>query len=383
MTGTDRHGGNVHAASRELGLPLAKILDFSASINPLGPSRHVLRVIRQTIPQLIHYPDPECTVLRTALSRRYRLPADLFVIGNGSTELIDLVPRLLPRLTADDSGRVVIIGPTFSEYARAIARHGGSAIELHADRKSAYEPPIREAIREVARTPLAAIVLCNPNSPTGRLVPAATMRELLDAASRRNVWVILDETFAEYADAGSVIRDVVRRPRLVVLRSFTKFYALPGLRVGYAVAPHDVAARLRSLLPPWSVNTLAQGAAVAALSDAQYAARSRRFMKRERARLTDRLEAVPGLKVYRSRANFLLLEVPGFASDTVAVLRRHGVLVRDCSGVPGLTQSTIRVAVRSRAENNRLLRLLRSVLSHGSDHGDANLPSRRSEYAHR
>jgi threonine-phosphate decarboxylase len=383
MTGTDRHGGNVHAASRELGLPLPRILDFSASINPLGPSRRVLRVLAQTIPLLIHYPDPDCTALRTALSRRYRLPADLFMIGNGSTELIDLLPRLLPRATADDSGRVLIIGPTFSEYGRAMARHGRSVIELHADRKSGYEPPIPEAIREVTRTPLAAIILCNPNSPTGHMVPAATMRELLEAASRRNISVIVDETFAEYADSGSVIRDVVRRPRLLVLRSFTKFYALPGLRVGYAIASHDVAARVSSLLPPWSVNTLAQAAAVAALSDAQHTERSRRFMKRERARLTDRLKAVPGLKVYPSRVNFLLLEVPGPASETVTALRRDGVLVRDCSGVPGLTQSTIRVAVRSSAENNRLVRLLRLAISRGSDHGNANSLSRGSEYAHR
>jgi threonine-phosphate decarboxylase len=234
---------------------------------------------------------------------------------------------------------------------------------MYADRKRDYEPPIREVIRELSRTPSAAVILCNPNSPTGRTVPAAMVRELLEAASKENLWVILDETFAEYAEGCSVMRDVTRHPRLVVLRSFTKFYALAGLRIGYAVTSPDVAARLRSLQPPWSVNTLAQEAALAALSDVRHARRSYRLMTRERARLAHRLERVAGLKVYPSRANFLLLEVPGHAKDVTAALRQHAVLVRDCSAVPGLTPGTIRIAVRSRTENNRLVELLQRVVS--------------------
>lgn len=368
MSHTDLHGGNVHAACRELGWPLRRVLDFSASINPLGPSTRVVRALARAIPHLSHYPDPDCTALRAALSRRYRLPAELFVITNGSTELIHLIPRVLSAYApGDGSARVLIIGPTFSEYGRAIRQHGGSVVELHADRKRDYEPPIQDAIREVSAggTPWAAIILCNPNSPTGRTVPAAALRKLSDAASRRGVWVILDETFAEYAVGCSISRDVVRRSRVVVLRSFTKFYALPGLRIGYAIASREVTARLKELLPPWSVNALAQAAALAALSDERHTRRSLQFMSRERARLTGRLEAVPGLKVYPSRANFLLLELPRHARDVAAALRRHGVLVRDCSAVPGLTDATIRIAIRSSAENNRLVELLRSTVVRG------------------
>jgi threonine-phosphate decarboxylase len=371
MTRSDLHGGDVHAASRELGVPLRKILDFSASINPLGPSPRALHALKRAIQYVNHYPDPDCTTLRAALSRRYRLPAELFVIGNGSAELIHLIPGFFRRSPATGDAAVLVVGPTFSEYARAMRHHGISVVELYADRKRDYAPSIPDVIRELKRESLGAVILCNPNSPTGRAVPAAAIRELLHAAASRQVWVIVDETFAEYAARYSVIRQVIQFPRLIVLRSFTKFYALPGLRIGYAVASREVARELSLSQAPWSVNTLAQAAAFAALGDTQFAKRSLRFMTRERARLSACLRAMPGLKVYPSSVNFLLLEVPGHANAAVTALRRHGVLVRDCSAIPGLTPATIRVAVRSSAENDRLVEVLQAFVARENQHANA------------
>jgi threonine-phosphate decarboxylase len=367
MTATDLHGGNVHAASRELGLPFEEILDFSANINPLGPSASVRRALAQAIRHLTHYPDTHCADLVAALARHFRLPSDCFIVSNGSMEVIHLLPRFLwPRTPPMDAPPVLIIGPTFSEYARAFRQYGVSVIELYADRKREYEPPIQEAIREIERAPLAAIVLTNPNSPTGRAVSTQVVREMLQTAVHRNVWTIVDETFIEYAKGSSIARDVLSCPRLLVLRSFTKFYALPALRLGYAIAAADVVARLKALQPTWSVNALAQVAAVAALSDIQHAKRSRRYMTTERARFADRLGAIPAIKVYPSDANFLLLELPCPAKGIVASLRRHGVLVRDCSAIPGLAHTTIRVAVRTSRQNNRLVRVLKSILAAGT-----------------
>jgi threonine-phosphate decarboxylase len=356
------HGGNVHAVARERRWPLQRLVDFSASINPLGPSPRAIRAITRALPQIVHYPDPDCVVLRVALSQRHGLPTDTVAVGNGSTELIHLLPQII------DLRRVLIIGPTFSEYARAIQQQGGTVVPLNADRQSAYRPPIQDAISTVRKesSELTAVVLCNPNSPTGRMVVAKEVRALAAAASRTGAWVIVDETFAEYCEECSVLSDATEesklRAKLVVLRSFTKFYAIPGLRVGYLVASRAVAARMRARLPTWSVNNLAQAAAVAALFDERHTQRSLRFMTQERPRLTARLREFPGVTVYPSDANFLLLEVPRSAAGVVQALKRHGVLLRDCSGIPGLSARTVRVAVRRRDENDRLLKLLQSAL---------------------
>jgi threonine-phosphate decarboxylase len=355
------HGGNVYAFAREHRQPLQRLIDFSASINPLGPSPRAIRAVTKALPQIVHYPDPDSVGVRAALSERYGLPADTVAVGNGSTELIHLLPDIL------DLRRVLIIGPTFTEYARAIQKRRGTVVTLNARRQGDYAPPIQEAISAVRKSgALTAVILCNPNSPTGRMVRAEEVRTLRAVASRVGTWLIVDETFADYCEDCSVLSDVAGRSklvhRLIILRSFTKFYALPGLRAGYLVASPAVASRMRARLPPWSVNSLAQAAAVAALSDARHARRSLRFMTQERTRFTARLRALTGVTVYPSHANFLLLEVPRSASDVVRALQRHGVLLRDCSDIPGLSLRTLRVAVRARVENERLITLLQSVL---------------------
>ena len=213
---------------------------------------------------------------------------------------------------------------------------------------------------------LTAVVLCNPNSPTGRMVRSDKVRVLMLAAFRTGAWVIVDETFAEYCEDCSVLADVAGQSKmaakLVVLRSFTKFYAVPGLRIGYLMASSAMAARMRARLPPWSVNHLAQAAAVAALQDERHAQRSRRFMTEERARLTACLRGIVGVTVYPSDANFLLAEFPRSARAVVRAMKEYGVLLRDCSRIPGLSARTVRIAVRTRNENDRLITLLQSIL---------------------
>jgi threonine-phosphate decarboxylase len=361
MIRRDTHGGNVHAVARERHRPLGQIIDFSASINPLGPSPRAIRALKAAVSELVHYPDPDCVEVREALSRRHQLPADQFVIGNGSTELIHLLPAVLK------IDHALVIGPTFSEYARAVLQHDGQVAYVHAHRSNHFTPPIEEAMAALERTgpKFTAVVLCNPNSPTGQAVSRRSVRDLVHAASKQGIWVIVDETFAEYHEDCSVLSEVSRQPHLLVLRSFTKFFALPGLRIGYAAGPRGIIARLHSAQPTWSVNSLAQAAVSAALSDTRHAARSLRFMGRERERLRQRLHSLSGLVVYPSTANFLLLELPfaWAASRLETALRDRGVLIRDCSSVPGLNARTVRVAVRSSKDNDRLVRLLEGMLT--------------------
>lgn len=354
------HGGNVHEAARASGRPISRLVDFSASINPLGPSPRAVRAVREALPQLIHYPDPDCVALRRALAARWRLDSGRILIGNGSSELIHLLPRALGIRHA------LLIGPTFSEYERAVALAGGRVSYLHAGRSEDYRPPVDRALSVLRRSrqTIDTIFLCNPNSPTGRGVDATAVRTLVQAAARRRLRVVVDETFVEYCPRRSVLRDVPRRANLLVLRSLTKFYAMPGLRLGYLVGAAPVIRRARELQPPWSVNTPAQVFAVAALSDRDHADRSLVFMERERAALVAGLTALPGVTVFPAEANFLLVELPTplSAGACAAALARQGLLIRDCSSVPGLNRRTIRVAVRRRAQNRRLVAALGCLL---------------------
>ena len=360
------HGGDVYAAARELGRDSSKILDFSASINPLGPSPHVWQVIKRSRHLLNHYPDSDCWDLRQALATFWRIDSEQIVMGNGSTELIDALPRAL------GIHRLLVVQPTFSEYAAAMVRSGGQAAALYTDRRDQYAIPIDRLchVMETGRSggrPIDGVVLCHPNSPTGQACSPDDVARLAKAARRRGIWLVIDEAFADYCPDRSVLPHAASWPHMVVLRSMTKFYALPGLRVGYAVATRTTARRLRRQLPPWSISAMAQVAALAAVNDAAHARKSLRFMARERDRFNRLLTALPGIVVMPTYANYFLVELPrGWqARDITEHLRCQGLLVRDCSSVPGMTSRSIRLAVRTVQDNDRLIRTLSQLLVQG------------------
>lgn len=363
------HGGNVYVAARELGKGIGRLVDFSASINPLGPSPRALQAIVRARGLIQHYPDPECWTLREALAKHWRLQADQFVVGNGSTEVIHLLPLAL------SLRHLLVVGPTFSEYAKAMSRVGGRVSMVMADRAMGYAPPIKQALQVVkandqrgkGRQIFDAVVLCNPNSPTGQACDAVEVMTLARLSERQGIQLIVDETFAEYCEERSILPLARQDSRAIVLRSFTKFYGLPGLRVGYMVAAGDIAQRIRTHQPPWSVNAVAQEAARAALNDRHHAARSRSYMAREQLRFHGSLEQLPGCTPFPSHANFVLMELPvGWRASVVTErLRRQGLLIRDCSAVPGLSERMVRMAVRTRADNDRLVRVLFRLLRRG------------------
>ncbi len=358
------HGGDVYAASRELGRDVIELLDFSASINPLGPSPKVWRAITGVRHLVPHYPDPECWDLRQALATRWHCAPGQILVGNGSMELIYALPRALK------INHLLLVQPTFSEYAASMARAGGRVTTVCADRDEQYALPIDRLCRLLERPATGSrvfdgILLCNPNSPTGQACGADDVMKLARAAQRRGVWLIVDETFADYCPERSILPLTSSWSRVVVLRSLTKFYGLPGLRVGYAVAAPTVIHQVRSELPPWSVNAMGQAAALAALHDTAHARKSLRFVEKERTRISHELALLPGCTVFPTHANFIFMELPSgwHGGKLTEQLRREGLLIRDCSSVLGATRRSIRIAVRSREDNDRLLKSLSRVLS--------------------
>jgi threonine-phosphate decarboxylase len=346
------HGGNVYRVARERRISVERIVDFSASINPLGFPAAGLRAIRSALTQIVHYPDPDCWQLRHVLAQQCRVDPEMILVGNGSTELIHLLPRALAIKSA------LIIGPTFEEYAHALMDAGSVVQYVHAKREERFRPPLQEVLRQLSikRSRFDAVFVCNPNNPTGQVMNRSALCKLAEVVEGLQGWLIVDEAFIDYCQAQSVVSILKEYPRMVVLRSLTKFYAMPGLRIGYVLAASKIVDQLKERQPPWSVNSLAQAVCCAVLRDRAYEIKSRAFMADERSRFMKELRSLPGVRVYSSVANFVLIELPdrssaGLVADRLAA---EGLLVRDCSTVPGLSARMIRVAVRTVKENRRL-----------------------------
>jgi len=354
------HGGDIYAASRELGIAADKIVDFSASINPLGVPKSVRAEIIAHLGHLRHYPDPSATDLAREIARSIGVDEESILCGNGSTELIYLVVRAL------QPKRVLIPAPTFSEYERACIV--GSPLKKNCTGKASldyfdlteknrYEIKHSEFINAMTGHDMAFI--CNPNNPTGGLVKKSEMLRIAKAARKTGCYLVVDEAFIDFIPRESVVTEVKNNPYLIVLRSLTKFYALSGLRIGYAVIHPKLSGAVKRIKEPWTVNTLAQLAGITALKDTDYATKTFRIIEEEKAHLETGLKKM-GITYYPSRINFYLLKLEN-AGDAVSNLRTKGILARDCSNFRGLNNSHIRIAVRSRNENSRLLRELEKL----------------------
>lgn len=336
------HGGNLEAIRARYGWDPATVCDFSASLNPLGPPPVVDVILQATSPLVAAYPDIECRALRRGLARQHGLSADSILIGNGSTEFIFLLPRVFRPRT------VLVDPPTYRDYAEAAEAVGA----VVADGRAAG-----------SRGELAFV--CNPNNPTGTALEADAVRALV--AARPSTLFVVDEAYVDLSDAPEAF-SLLSAPlpdNVIVLRSFTKTYAVPGLRLGYAVGAPALIARVERFKEPWAVNALALAAGQALLDCVDHARAGAELIRRERARLMERLGALPGFRPLASRANFILIRLPdGLHADAFRDrLIEDRVLIRSCADFDGLGPSYIRVAVRTEADNRRLVEALVGVVN--------------------
>lgn len=343
---TDPHGGNLLKLALKAGKPPEEILDFSANINPLGPPEWLRPLIGSRIQSLAHYPDPDCTELLDVFAKRFGLSRDEVIAGNGSTEILYLLPRVIR------AARAVIPVPSYADYARAAELSGLPVLKIGLPEENGFVPTLSLIDASLRKSDL--VMLGQPNNPTGMLFDASELRDLI--ARHPRVTFIIDESFLPFIDgAQSLMTD--RPPNAVVLMSLTKFYAMPGLRLGCAAANRAVIAEIKRIMPPWSVNAIAQAAGVEALQDHRYAVQSRNIVRRERQWLQKELARLPGLKVFPGRANFLLVKrdrpFPS-AAHLAESLLAHGIAIRVCGNFDGLDEQYFRIAVRTREENTRL-----------------------------
>jgi threonine-phosphate decarboxylase len=356
------HGGQLRSLSERYGIPASHLLDFSANINPEGPPAHVLAALRAALEDntsLTHYPDLDLTELRQAIARYVNVPPECVSISNGFVPLLESALHTL-RIKS-----CVLPVPAFNEYRKTLTR---ACVSIKPALLSA-EDNFSYNIEALFGNPHDAVLLANPQNPSGILHDRHTMLSIIERAAKSNTYILLDEAFIDYAPAHSMAAYVDQFPNMIVFRSVTKFHGIPGMRVSYAVTNAATARALNQNLPPWPVTTLAAHAVVAALADDAYIQRSLHLNHERRAAFEAGLEEIRSrgfnVRSYRSAANFLLL----FFADGVdatqlweRMLIEQHIVTRLCTDYEALPAGHIRVAVRTDPENQRFLDSLLSIL---------------------
>ncbi|MBI5142857.1 MAG: threonine-phosphate decarboxylase [Nitrospirae bacterium] len=340
------HGGDVYSAADALKIPVRNVIDFSASVNPLGPSKKVKAAMRSALKELGRYPDSHCRRLVKKIARVYGIDPTHIVCGNGSNELIHLA------MAVTKPKRVLVTAPAFAEYERAARLVGAEIVKLPLAESDGFGVSA-QAFAEAMKSCDAAF-LCNPGNPAGTLMSRADVLAIAAAANTANCLLIIDEAFMDFCRDESVIRDAAGSSGVIVLRSLTKYHSLAGLRIGFGLFPPEIKAAIAEIKDPWSVNALAEVAAITALSDRAFAKDTAAWLSAEKKYMGKGLAAL-GFKIYPSEANFFLVK-----HELAQALREHlyrrGILLRDCSNFDGLDISFLRIAIRGRRENARLLK---------------------------
>ena len=351
------HGGNLGRAMEKYSLSLDEIIDFSANINPLGFSSKIREAIIKNLDRLSHYPDPECKEAKKEISAYFKIDYENIILGNGSTELIYLIVQTLkPK-------KVLIPAPTFCEYERALNNNNVSINFYKLKEKQEYLVSMDEIIPQLAGIDL--VFLCNPNNPIGTFLPKKEMLTLVKEVQKRKIFLVLDEAFIDLYEEDSLIKEVKNYDHLIILRSLTKFYGLPGLRIGFAASSPKLIKKLEAQKIPWSVNCLAQIAVREMLRDERFISKSKSFLLEEKEFFYQELSNIEGLKVHKPSANFIFIKLLGNISpeQLMEQLAKKGILIRDCSNFRGLEKGNfIRVAVRTRKENIKLLKEIKLIL---------------------
>lgn len=345
------HGSINLGELRAMGIDPEKVIDFSANINPLGTSSQVKKAIADM--EMGQYPDADCHELRQVLAQTVSVATESIMIGNGSTELI----HLLGRACLTNGSHALILAPTFGEYETACHLAGVTPVFLRAKEADGFKWDIDEICRHLTEIKPQLVFLCNPNNPTGLYLDEEKVRQI--ASSSAPGILVIDEAYLPFVEKPWNSKSLLELGNIVLLHSMTKDHALAGLRLGYALAPVQLVEVMKLYQPFWSVNTAAQIAGLAALSDKEHVTEARKLIVESRAYLYTALEAI-GIRTLSSRANFLLAEV-GDARSVRQQLLKQNLCVRDCTsfGLPHY----IRITVRTLPDCRRLVEGLKGVYS--------------------
>lgn len=348
------HGGNIYKVNRERGIELSEIIDFSANINPLGIAQSAKDAMLAAFSELENYPDPDNCKLKEAISKFHSIEAEQIYLGNGA---IDALYTLVEAL---DIKKAKILAPTFVEYERAVLRFGGEVSYFHLiedDFKFNCDRFINELSFDVD-----TVILCNPNNPTGDLIEKGDVLKLIAHLASKGVRLILDEAFMDFVDESkySMMGELNDYDNLFILRSLTKFFAIPGVRIGYFLTGNSsLMAHAETLAVPWRINAFANFATCAVLKDEVYIDKSLKTMDALRTEFYGALQSIDGLTVYQPSANYIFFKTEDVLLDQKLLV--EGIMIRDCSNYVTLEKGFYRVAVKNKANNRQLIDAIKQV----------------------
>ncbi|WP_134684039.1 threonine-phosphate decarboxylase CobD [Brevibacillus migulae] len=346
------HGGDLVTAAELFGRAPQEMVDFSANINPLGPPPRLLETLQTALTEIVHYPDPGHRVFRKSLAEKLNVEADWLLPGNGAAECMALaILALQPK-------KVGVVYPCFSEYAKLASQFGAKVIAIYGKEESGYQPEMEQLHRLFVEADM--IFVGSPNNPTGMLYEREQWLQMAAWTNETGTVLVADEAFLDFVPEEkqfSLLAELQRFPQVILIRSLTKMFAIPGLRLGYSIAHPAMVERMKNKQVTWSVNQLALLAGEVCLQEAEFAGNTRQWIAVERVWLQDQIRSKLEWQVWDGEANFLLVRSPANlpAVELQQLLGKKGILIRDCSQYPGLTEHHFRIAVRTREQNQRLV----------------------------
>ncbi|MDO9517141.1 MAG: threonine-phosphate decarboxylase CobD [Methanosarcinaceae archaeon] len=376
------HGGLIKKTAQKHGILEQEMLDLSASLNPIGspfeypvdnPYLNLQDILQNAIGEIDHYPDNRYIDFRNAAAGFVGMGVqpDNIIPGNGSSEVI----RLVAECVIEKDDMVLIPQPTFAEYEQQCRLFGADIFYT----KQEDITNITDELLEKARI----LFVCNPNNPTGILIPRKDMLDIVQRCEKNKTLLFVDEAFSELSDPTQSVADIAAENDYVfVLRSLTKSFAIPGIRIGFGVASQKMAQILDAARLPWNLGSIPDMVGTELMSmdggcNSRYLIESRELIKQESEYLIERLSNIRGLSPLPSSVNYILVDVSDFLMDSVELTHRlasHGILIRDCSSFYSLDNNYVRIAVRSREENDRLMKMIGEVLNEwGKQHAEEEL----------
>ena len=323
-------------------------MDYSININPLGVPKSLKKAINHSISKLELYPDIKNRKATEILANFHSLNINNIVIGNGATELIYLaIQTIKPR-------KALIPMPTFIEYQRACKLVGCEVIPYKLEKDDDFELNVDDFIKKIDNS-VDMIILCNPNNPTSKIIDKNSMKKLLEYCQTKGIYLMIDEAFADFTLSDISVTGYIKKyANLIIIRSLTKFFAVPGLRIGYAVSCESLCELFIANQYPWSVNYFASIVCEIALKDLNYISKTKKWLNQEPKRFYDMLSALDGIKVYKPSANYILIEIEQTLSSIMTDrLLNKGILVRDASNFKFLDSHFIRIAIKDKKSNDK------------------------------
>jgi len=366
---TDFHGGNIYKIFREKNID--KILDYSSNINPYGVPENLKKEIFEKVFVLERYPDPDYIELREKIAEKNNLNIENIIVGNGATEIIFLFMKIL------SPKKVLIVSPTFGEYERAIKAStlANDSLEInYFELKEAenFVLNIKNLETELENN-YDLLILCNPNNPTGQFLKLKKLEEILKICEQKNTKLFVDEAFVEFVEDWeneSIINSKENKENLFIIRAFTKFFAIPGLRLGYGICfNNNLLKKMLEKKEPWSVNNIADLAGKTVLDDENYIQKTKEWIKDQKKYMYENLNKIEGLRAYKTEVNFILLKIEDNLLEKgldVKNLRKKmlekGILIRDASNFIYLNKHYFRLAIKDKLNNEKVIETLTSIL---------------------